>query len=42
VLHGLDRFISQLQHFRDTIADDDAAALLALLEQGKKVKDDLQ
>jgi prephenate dehydrogenase len=42
VLHGLDRFISQLQHFRDAIADDDRAALLTLLEQGKKVKDDLR
>jgi cyclohexadieny/prephenate dehydrogenase len=42
VLHSLDRFLSQLQHFRDAIAADDPAALLALLEQGKKVKDGLQ
>ncbi len=42
VLHGLDRFLSQLQHFRDALASDDEAALLALLEQGKRVKDDLR
>ena len=41
VLHGLDRFMSQLQHFRDAIAADDQAALLTLLELGKKVKDEL-
>jgi prephenate dehydrogenase len=41
VLHGLDRFLSQLQHFRDAIGADDPAALLTLLAQGKKVKDNL-
>jgi prephenate dehydrogenase len=41
VLHGLDQFMFRLQQFRNAIAADDAAALLSLLEQGKKVKKDL-
>jgi prephenate dehydrogenase len=42
LLHGLDQFMAQLKQVRDAIAADDHAALLALVEQGKKVKDDLR
>lgn len=41
VLSALDLFIAQLNRFQTAIRSDDAGALLALIEQGKKVKDDL-
>jgi cyclohexadieny/prephenate dehydrogenase len=42
VLHGLDRFMSHLQRFRDAIAADEQATLLSLLAQAKSVKDVLR
>lgn len=41
VLSALDRLEEQLRHFRDALLQDDQAALEALLQQGKQVRDHL-
>jgi prephenate dehydrogenase len=41
VLAALALFTSQVEQFRDAIASDNAAKLLALLDKGKTMKDDL-
>jgi len=41
VLSALDRLEAQLQHFRQALLKGDSPALEALLQQGKKVRDDL-
>jgi prephenate dehydrogenase len=41
VLAALDRLEAQLHHFRQALRQDDSAALEALLQQGKKVREDL-
>ncbi len=41
VLAALDLLEAQLQHFRQALIQGDSAALEALLQQGKKVRDDL-
>jgi prephenate dehydrogenase len=41
ILAALDRLDSQLRQFRETLLQDDRAALEALLQQGKRVRDDL-
>lgn len=41
LLAALDRLEEQLRHFRESLLADDRAALEALLQQGKKVRDDL-
>jgi prephenate dehydrogenase len=41
VLAALGRFGDRLERFRRALADDDAAALLALLAEGKTARDDL-
>ncbi len=41
MLTELDQFIASLQKYRDAIADDDRAALRALLEEGKRRKEEI-
>lgn len=41
LLTALDRLEEQLRRFRETLHQEDRAALVALLQQGKKVRDDL-
>jgi prephenate dehydrogenase len=42
ILHALDRFDERLRDFRSALARDDIAAIRALLEQGKEMKDRLR
>ncbi|MBI1914917.1 MAG: prephenate dehydrogenase/arogenate dehydrogenase family protein [Planctomycetes bacterium] len=41
LLQALELFLGRLENFRNALATDDAEALLALLAQGKKIKQDL-
>ena len=41
ILAALDRLETQLRHFRAALLQDDRSALEALLQQGKKVRDNL-
>lgn len=41
LLTALDRLEEQLRRFRETLLQDDRAALEALLQQGKRIRDDL-
>lgn len=41
VLRELDRYLSRLQQFREALSEDDSNALLRLLKEGKKAKDDI-
>ncbi len=41
LLAALDRLEAQLQHFRQALLKDNSSALEALLQQGKKIRDDL-
>jgi prephenate dehydrogenase len=41
VLRELDRYLNRLQQFHDALGKDDVNALLALLKEGKKAKDEI-